>query len=123
MKIVLAITAVLGGLGVAFGALGAHKLEGVLNPSQLETWHTAVKYQMIHVLVIMIILLYGGAKMSLPANFFLIGTLLFSGSLYLLSAKDALGLDGLTKIIGPITPIGGLLLIVGWVILAIKFLN
>lgn len=123
MKFILATAAILGAIGVAFGALGAHRLEGVLTPDQLDTWHTAVKYLMIHVLVILIVLLYGGVKMNLPANLFLIGTILFSGSLFLLSAKDLLGLGTLTKIIGPITPIGGLLLIVGWIVLAIQFLK
>ncbi len=123
MKIILATTAILGAVGVALGALGAHRLEGVLTVSQLETWHTAVKYQMLHVLVILILLLNSGSKMSLPANFFLVGIFLFSGSLYLLSAKDLLGLGNYTKILGPITPIGGLLLIIGWIILAIQFLK
>jgi len=121
MKIFLVLTALLGALGVVLGALGAHALEAKLTASQLATWETAAKYQLIHVVALLAILLHGSDKLKLPAIMFLIGIVLFSGSLYLLSVKDVLALGSLTKIIGPITPLGGLTLLVGWLTLAWQF--
>lgn len=122
MKIILILAALLGAFGVALGAFGAHGLEGKLSDSQLAVWDTAVKYQMIHVLAILIVLFAPVKQINLnaPALFFLIGIFLFSGSLYLLSAKNLLGIEQFAKILGPITPIGGLCFIIGWVLLAIK---
>lgn len=125
VKTILIATALLGALGVALGAFGAHGLEGKLTENQLSVWDTAVKYQMIHTLVILILLLLPVKNIhyTTPALFFLIGIFLFSGSLYLLSVKNVLGIESFAKILGPITPIGGLCLLIGWVILAFKFLK
>lgn len=123
MKFLLVATALLGAVGVALGAFGAHGLEGKITEAQVAVWNTAVKYQMIHVLVLLVILLHSPKEMKLPAIFFLVGILLFSGSLYLLSTRDLLHLGGLAKVLGPITPLGGLSLIIGWVMLAIQFLK
>lgn len=122
MKTILILSALLGAVGVALGAFGAHGLEGKLTESQLAVWDTAVKYQMIHVLIILLILLVPvkNAAFNTPALFFFIGILFFSGSLYLLSAKTLLGIESLAKFLGPITPIGGLCFIIGWVMLAIR---
>lgn len=122
MKTILVLTALLGALGVALGAFGAHGLEGKLTESQLAVWDTAVKYQMIHVLIILFILLVPikNEMFQTSALFFFIGILLFSGSLYLLSVKNLLGIESFAKFLGPITPIGGLCFIIGWVILAVR---
>lgn len=124
MKTLLVTTAILGALGVAFGALGAHFLETKLTAHQLGNWNTAVRYQMMHVLAILIILLVPQTYNFIPsARLFLIGIFLFSGSIYLLSLKDLLHLDKLIKFIGPITPIGGIVLIAGWCTLVYQFLK
>ena len=124
MKTILIITALLGALGVALGAFGAHGLEGKIQPEQISTWETAVKYQLIHVLVILILLLgKRGETMVTPAIFFMIGILLFSGSLYLLSTNTYLGIESWKSILGPITPLGGLSFIIGWLVVAYKFLQ
>ncbi len=103
-------------LGVTLGAFGAHALKETLEVSdQLGNWQTAVRYQMWHALALVLVGLFrqrgGGARFA-PWGF-LIGSLLFSGSIYCLS------LDVARSVMGPITPLGGLLLIVGWVSFAL----
>jgi len=90
-------------------------------------WATAVKYQIWHVLAILLAALFyknnpaGLLKTSML--FFLIGIVLFSGSLYLLSMKNLLNLGGFSKILGPITPLGGLCHIIGWIFFVIYFIK
>lgn len=110
--------AVAGGSAVGLGAFGAHALRERLAESALATWQTAVTYQFTHALALLavaILLRLGfGAERSLTiagAGFF-IGMVLFSGSLYLLAL-------GGPRWLGPVTPIGGLAFIVGWVALAV----
>lgn len=107
--------AVLAALGVAAGAFGAHALRGKLSPRDLEIFETAVRYQLIHAVALVALgalhrgtppIAAGGAGWCLG-----IGTCIFSGSLYLLVAT------GVRKW-GAVTPIGGVLLIVGWALLA-----
>ena len=92
--------------GVALGAFGAHSLEDVLSPARLATFETAVRYQMYHALALV-------ALGALPerawraAPFLFWGSVVFSGTLYLLIATDISWL-------GAVTPIGGVLQIVGW---------
>jgi uncharacterized membrane protein YgdD (TMEM256/DUF423 family) len=99
---------------VLLGAFGAHALKETLSAyDSVQTWETAVRYQMWHaialILLSMISLTQPTPKMIGPC--FTIGTLLFSGSLY------GLALDG-PKWLGPITPLGGLALMIGWLLLA-----
>ena len=99
---------------VLLGAFGAHALKETLSAhDSIQTWETAVRYQMWHaialILLSMISLTQPTPKMIGPC--FTIGTLLFSGSLY------GLALDG-PKWLGPITPLGGLSLMIGWLLLA-----
>jgi len=113
----LLIGAVLGFLGVAFGAFGAHGLRSRLSADMLAVFETAVRYQMYHVFAILIVAAaighLGNARMLVIAGWcFTAGVLLFSGSLY------ALALTG-TGALGAITPFGGLLFLAGWVSLAI----
>ena len=122
MKTILITTAFLGAIGVALGAFGAHGLEGKLQPNQLSTWETAVKYQLIHVVVILLLLLSNQSQTMIgPAAFFLAGIILFSGSLYLLSSSSIIGIDSWKSVLGPVTPIGGLCFIIGWLFLAYRF--
>jgi uncharacterized membrane protein YgdD (TMEM256/DUF423 family) len=115
------VGALLGGLGVIAGAFGAHYLRErlKLEPRQLDSFETGVRYQLVHAIALMVVGLLslhsGRASGALSAVgwLFLVGTLLFSGSIYLL----ALGV-GPRAVLGPTTPIGGSLLIVGWFVLA-----
>jgi uncharacterized membrane protein YgdD (TMEM256/DUF423 family) len=110
------IGSLVGGLGVIAGAFGAHGLEGALDSKSLEVFETAAKYQMYHapaLLAVGLLLLSGrgGPNANLAGWAFLIGVLIFSGTLY------ALAFTGL-RWLGAITPIGGLALIAGWFTLA-----
>ncbi len=110
------LAAISGLIAVAAGAFGAHALRAHLNPDQLQTWETAARYQMYHVVPLFVIawlLAQGPCPWATRAGWaFLLGTLLFSGSLY------ALALTGITKL-GMITPLGGVAFLAGWVMLAI----
>ena len=111
------IGSVLGFLGVVFGAFGAHALRNRLSPEMLAVFETGVRYQMYHAFAVLIVAAaighIGEARLLEMAGwFFFAGVLLFSGSLY------ALALTG-TGILGIITPIGGLLFLVGWVCLGL----
>ena len=117
----LMVVAILGGLAVALGAFGAHALEGKLSDQYLEVYKTAVQYQMIHTLALLGVAILGAIHPEAPwlrpsAWLFLVGTVLFSGSLY------ALVFSGIRPL-GMITPIGGLAFILGWVALALAGLR
>ena len=115
----------LGATAVALGALGAHFLKsklqtGLITPDQLNGFDTAVKYQMYHVLGMLLLVLLSKHNphkfITWAYNSFLIGIILFSGSLYFLCTRNLLGIDGL-KVLGPFTPIGGLFFVAGWIFL------
>ena len=123
-KKVLALGAILGGLSVVFGAFGAHGLKSLISTESIVVFETGVRYQMYHAFF----LLFVGTTKFLDAQsknklFYLIlfGLLLFSGSIYGLATNSLTSFD--FKIIGFITPIGGLLLILAWILLLIKFLK
>lgn len=104
------IAALLGATGVILGAFGAHALRARLEPAQLASWSTAVHYQLFHALALLAIALSsaGSGRSPGPAPWlFAFGVLLFSGSIYALVLTP-------WRWLGPATPIGGLLLIAGW---------
>ena len=108
---------ILGFLGVALGAFGAHALRSRLSPEMLAVFETGVRYQMYHTLAILIVAAaighIGNARLLAIAGWsFFAGVLLFSGSLY------ALALTGVATL-GAITPVGGLLFLIGWACLAV----
>lgn len=109
--------AIAGGLllaaGVVAGAFGAHGLRGRLEPQLLEAFETAVRYQLIHAALLVVVGLTAGRPTALDyaAGAWLAGILLFSGSLYLMTLAGIRG-------IGMVTPIGGLAFIVGHLLLA-----
>ena len=108
-------------LAIILGAFGAHALKEKLDPEQLSSFEGGVRYQMYHGLALLAIGLAADKfKFSLKAfnTLVLIGTIGFSVSIYLLSIKDIIGAD--LSFLGPITPIGGSILIVSWVILLVK---
>lgn len=111
-------------LAIIFGAFGAHALKEVLTSEQLLSFETGVKYQMYSGLGLLILgLNEDRLKFSLTGtNTLLIaGTLFFSFSIYCLSLQDILGLS--LKFLGPVTPIGGALLITGWAIFLYKLIS
>ena len=112
----LLIAAILGFLGVAFGAFGAHGLRDRVSPAMLDVFETGVRYQMYHVFALLAVAAgiahFGRAQLLVIAGWsFVAGVVIFSGSLY------ALTLTG-TGIFGAITPIGGVGLLLGWACLA-----
>jgi uncharacterized membrane protein YgdD (TMEM256/DUF423 family) len=120
-KQIIVTASVLGALAVILGAFGAHGLKAVLQPRQLEIWQTGVQYHFYHVFALLFLAIFNQDKNKSAVwayYFFLFGILLFSGSLYLICCRDILGMPGLTAL-GPVTPIGGLLFILGWVMLAV----
>jgi len=116
--------AVLGILSIVFGAFGAHALKKVLTEERLSSFEVGVRYQMYAVITLLIIGFHLDFNSSIEnwAYYGLFwGCILFSGSIYILSFKDLLKFN--MKFIGPITPLGGLLMIVGWLMLLISFIN
>jgi uncharacterized membrane protein YgdD (TMEM256/DUF423 family) len=119
-KQIIITASLLGALAVIAGAFGAHALKASLPPRQLEVWQTAVQYQFYHVFALLFLSTFTRFKNKLiTASYYLftLGILLFSGSLYLISCREVLGMPGLVAL-GPVTPIGGLLFIIGWIMLA-----
>jgi uncharacterized membrane protein YgdD (TMEM256/DUF423 family) len=115
-KALVAAGAIDAGLAVAAGAFGAHALRERLEPRALEVFETAARYQMYHALAILLcaVLATSGAR---TAGWILQGGIVvFSGSLYALALTDV-------KVLGAITPIGGLAFLVGWAWLAISALR
>lgn len=110
--------AVFGMIAIILGAFGAHALKKVLSVDQLATFETGVRYQVYHALFL---LLVGQLDMlsqkASKAIYYLVlsGVVLFSGSIYLLATNSLTSFD--FKIIGFVTPIGGLLLIIAWFVL------
>ena len=115
MRVLLIIGSLFAALSVLLGAFGAHGLKNRLSMEDLAIFETAVRYQMYHALGI---LLMGVASfylteklVSIPAYFLILGIIIFSGSLFLLVFTNL-------RWFGAITPIGGLCLIIGWLLLA-----
>ncbi|BFM13722.1 DUF423 domain-containing protein [Simiduia litorea] len=115
IKNLLILAACTGALAIALGAFGAHGLKSILSPDALATWQTAVFYHLVHSVLLIGIclrLLVDDARRLFIAAYSLCGgILLFSGSLYILAL-------GGPRLFGPVTPIGGVLLIVGWLSIA-----
>ncbi len=105
-------------LAVAFGAFGAHGIQGRVDAQSYHNWATAAQYQFYHGLALLGLAALEGRLATRTVAFarilFLLGILCFSGSLYLLSVRELLGLQGIVRILGPITPLGGLMFIGGW---------
>ena len=120
MKKIIVSGAALAGTAVILGALNAHYFKQFFSPELTASFDTGVRYQMYHALAILLLATLanylGQQKASSIFWLFIIGVLLFSGSIYLLCAFKSNGIIGLTGL-GILTPIGGLILIIGWVYL------
>lgn len=117
--------AVFGVTAVIIGAFGAHGLEGKIDADSISSFETGVKYQMYHALLLLIL----GFNLQPDAKFIkaifyllLLGILFFSVSIYVLATNTLTPFFDFTKI-GFITPIGGTLLIAGWILVVISFIK
>ncbi|MBD3748814.1 MAG: DUF423 domain-containing protein [Sphingobacteriales bacterium] len=115
-KRIIITASVFGALAVILGAFGAHSLKKILSADQMEIWHTAVQYHFYHTFALLFLTTFARFKNNM-INFssycFSLGIVFFSGSLYLLSLKDVFHWES-ANVLGPITPIGGLFFILGW---------
>lgn len=135
-KNIMLTAALLGAVTIGIGAFGAHGLRELVNEDALRSFETGVRYQMYHVLALLVVGSWasfgpserGGINPIIRGTkkwvyrFFCLGILFFSGSLYFLALKDLLPFS--VKFLGPVTPVGGLLFVIGWLRLAygiIKF--
>lgn len=114
MKLIFLLGILLCGLSVIMGAFGAHALKGKLSEYSMDIFNKAVLYQMFHstavIFVVILNQLFNTTQFNICGWIFIIGIVLFSGSLFLLSITDI-------KLLGAVTPIGGVLFIIGWAIL------
>jgi len=116
-KQIILTASLFGLIAVVLGAFGAHGLEGKISEYHLGTWKTANEYQFYHTFALLFLSTFSRAKsQSIRVSFiaFTIGIILFSGSLYLLSVRLLLGIESVS-ILGPITPLGGLCFMIGWI--------
>ena len=114
-KKILLAACLLGFLAIVFGAFGAHALKKTLSPDQLNSFETGIKYQMYHALFLLFVGMTQMITLKEKAVLFylvLVGVMCFSGSIYMLTTSAITGIK--SKIFGPITPIGGLFLILSW---------
>ena len=121
---ILFTAGILGMTAIIFGAFGAHSLKAVLSLEQLNTFETGVKYQMYQALFLLVVGMNQTLSEKVKKQIFLlitIGTIMFSVSIYLLATMLITGIN--FKPFGVITPIGGLLLIIGWLIFTLQFLK
>ena len=117
MKTFVIIGSLSGFLGVALGAFGAHGLKARVSPEMLTVWQTGVQYHLVHALALLLIgilcQLLPEASLARSAGWMmLIGTLLFSGSLYVMVLSGV-------RALGMITPLGGVAFLIGWLLLAL----
>ncbi len=127
-KNMIALGAVLAALAVVLGAFGAHAIDFVSEKAK-GTYELGVTYQYYHSFAILLtgilqyILKDTQKLLSYATLSFFVGILLFSGSLYLIANREALGIEDYSFIYGPMTPIGGLFFILAWVLLLIQALK
>ncbi|HKL03653.1 MAG TPA: DUF423 domain-containing protein [Cryomorphaceae bacterium] len=120
----ISIGAALMALAVIFGAMGAHALEAVLSADQLNSFKTGVRYQAWHALALIVVQLIPTSVISTKTQrivsiLFITGIVCFSFSIYGLSTRSATGAGSWISTLGPITPVGGILLIAAWLYLVV----
>jgi uncharacterized membrane protein YgdD (TMEM256/DUF423 family) len=122
-NLVIVLAAAFGALAIILGAFGAHALKKHFTAELMQSFETGVKYQMYHAIALLVL----GFQLPLETALeqaivwcFVMGIILFSFSIYGLCISSAKG--NKIKILGPITPLGGLCLVAGWVLLLINFI-
>jgi len=120
-QIFIITSAIFGMLAIIFGAFGAHLLQKKLTENQLKSFETGVKYQMYHSIVLLILGLNFKNLTTLLYLSFTLGIIFFSFSIYGLILSDTKGKK--MKFLGPITPIGGLFLLFGWLLILINSIH
>lgn len=125
-KLFLTFAAVAGGIAVLLGAMAAHQLRQQMPAAALEVFETAVRYQFYHVFALLAVGILSeripGKWMNRSGSCFIGGILLFSGSLYMISALMAAG-TSIPMSLGILTPLGGVFFIFGWIFLVIALLK
>lgn len=126
MKLFLILGTLLAGLGVALGAFGAHGLKKLVDAETVSVYQTGVQYQMYHALALIFVGILAqkieSSLISYAGFFFIGGIVCFSGSLYLLSSFRAMN-KAVPGFVYPITPLGGILFILGWILLLFALLK
>lgn len=123
-QITLVSGALYGMFAIILGAFGAHAFKRILSVERLESFETGVKYQMYHALLLLIIgytLPFDTVQQRFASWCIILGTALFSFSIYGLSFQDWWKIS--LKFLGPVTPIGGLLMLIGWLLLLLNFIK
>lgn len=123
-RTILLIGVVMGMLAIMLGAFGAHGLEKLVDAEAIETFETGVRYQMYHALFLLFLGGWNGMKTKTKKTVFilvLLGVILFSFSIYLLALNSLTSFN--FKVIGFLTPIGGVLMIVAWIYLGYHILT
>ncbi|MCR9227483.1 MAG: DUF423 domain-containing protein [Flavobacteriaceae bacterium] len=123
-RTILLTGTLLGMVAIILGAFGAHGLEKLVDADAIETFETGVRYQMYHALFLLFLGLYAGIAEKTKKTVFvfvLLGVILFSFSIYLLALNTLTSFD--FRVIGFLTPIGGVFMIMGWVLLAFRILK
>jgi len=123
-KTIFSTGIVFGTLAVILGAFGAHGLEKLVDADAIQSYETGVRYQMCHALFLLILAntnFVGEKKKSIIFYLITLGVILFSFSIFLLATNDLTSFD--FKKIGLLTPLGGLLLILGWIVLGFRALK
>lgn len=119
---VIRSASIFGLLAVAFGAFGAHGLKNLVSADAISTWETATRYQFYHAVVLLVISLLmfhcEHKFLKIASTFFVLGIILFSGSLYLLSLRSIIPVELIW--LGPVTPLGGLCFMLGWIFLFVS---
>lgn len=115
-KNIVITASILIAITIGLGAFGAHGLENLVSKDAINTFETGIRYQMYHCLALLVIgfaTIIPDSTVKWVFRLFITGIILFSGPIYLLSLKEITPFD--VAVLGPITPIGGLLFIMGWI--------
>lgn len=123
-QIVLVIGSVYGMLAIVLGAFGAHAFKSILSVNKLESFEVGVRYQMYHAIVLLVLgffLSFDTAIEKWSAWSMIIGTFLFSVSIYFLAFSEYWNVN--LKFLGPVTPLGGFFMIIGWALLIFYFIK
>ncbi|MFT4204273.1 MAG: DUF423 domain-containing protein [Chitinophagaceae bacterium] len=123
-KWVLIVACLYGITGVVLGAFGAHLFKKIISREKLESFETGVRYQLVHAVVLLVMGFmfdFSQTSQQLAAYLLAIGVVMFSFSIYFLSFSEQLG--NKVKLLGPVTPLGGLLIVLGWASLLVYFVQ